>query len=168
MWGSLPVDTIPTFNSKKLRKKAPKETCDPMLNSPITAKEVEECIKELKNGAPGDDMIPNSVWKCLNMNATHKLAKMFETHRLMAKFPNSWKFSDIKWIFKKDDPLDIKNYRPIALGNTLGKIFTKILTNRLSNLVEATNIVSEEQQGFCTDRGCIPANIAQNIYGKKI
>ena len=73
-------------------------------------------------------MIPNSIWRLLSPGAATNLALMFEKHRTARNVPKSWKFSNVKWIFKKKDPLDIKNYRPIALGNTLGEIFAKIVT----------------------------------------
>ena len=114
MWGTPIEDSTARFNAQLLSRRAPKEACDSLLNLPIADKEVEECVKELKNGAPGDDMIPNSVWRQLSTGAIHNMAIMFEKHRIKCKFPNSWKYSDVKWIFKKGDPLDIINYRPIA------------------------------------------------------
>ena len=48
----------------------------------------------------------------------------------------------------------MSNYRPIALSNTLSKLFTKILTKRLETLLEISHIIKDEQQGFRPDRSC--------------
>ena len=85
------------------------------------------------------------------------MTRMFEELRKNKKFPDTWKESDIKWIYKKGSRLEMKNYRPIALSNTLSKIFTKILTNRLEQVVEGSKIIGEEQQGFRVDRSCAAA-----------
>ena len=47
------------------------------------------------------------------------------------KFPNELKIADITPIFKKDDPLDKTNYRPISILPTVSKIFERILFNQL-------------------------------------
>ena len=37
--------------------------------------------------------------------------------------PISWKEASVTHIFKKDDPSEVSNYRPILLLNTIGKVF---------------------------------------------
>ncbi|KAI4465074.1 reverse transcriptase (rna-dependent dna polymerase) [Holotrichia oblita] len=62
-------------------------------------------------------------------------------------------------IHKGGDKLDPANYRGISLINTVTKIFTTILHNRLSEWCEQYIILPEEQSGFRHNRGCI-----DNIY----
>jgi hypothetical protein len=45
-------------------------------------------------------------------------------------------------------PNDPKSYRPISLLNITGKIFERILTNRLNLLLESHNLLPPEQFGF--------------------
>ncbi len=53
-------------------------------------------------------------------------------------------------IYKKKDPTEISNYRPITLLNTDYKLLTKVLALQL--MEEAQNIVHEDQAGFIPKR----------------
>ena len=37
-------------------------------------------------------------------------------------------------IFKKDDPSEVSNYKPISLLNTIGKVFEKLVHKHVYNL----------------------------------
>jgi hypothetical protein len=50
------------------------------------------------------------------------------------------------------NPNDPKSYRPISLLNITGKIFQRILTNRLNLLLESHNLILSEQFGFRAQR----------------
>ena len=54
---------------------------------------------------------------------------------------------------------ELKNYRPIALADTVGKIFCSILNERLSAMIEQLGVIGEEQNGFRKDR-----RAEDNIY----
>ena len=52
-----------------------------------------------------------------------------------------------------------ENYRPIALVNTVTKLFTQILYDRLFNWNKVFKVIPEFQSGFRAGRGC-----ADNIF----
>jgi len=140
--------------------RADNEKAGKILNKEITKEEVTWAISKLKNNkAPGCDSIPNEIWKGWSEANIEGLTFEFEKCRKTNSFPGTWKQTDIRWLFKKGNPLQISNYRPIAFGNTLYKLYMRILTNRLEELVEGTGIISDEQQGFRTDRSCAAAII---------
>ena len=58
-------------------------------------------------------------------------------------------------LHKKGDPLNPSNYRPIALINTITKLFTRILNSRLNRWSSLNNLITEFQAGFRHGRGCI-------------
>jgi hypothetical protein len=60
--------------------------------------------------------------------------------------PVYWKDSIICPIYKKGDRMQCENYRPITLMNVVYKIFTTILSNRLSEIMESK--LGEYQAGF--------------------
>jgi hypothetical protein len=57
-------------------------------------------------------------------------------------------------LYKKGDALDPMNYRPIALLNTLLKLFTQLLQRRITNWATSNNLLQKAQGGFRKGRGC--------------
>lgn len=47
------------------------------------------------------------------------------------KVPKKWLLGTIKVIYKKDDEVDIKNYRPLSMTESLYKMFTTVINSRL-------------------------------------
>ena len=76
------------------------------------------------------------------------------THRALA---DSQRLRIIRLLFKKDDPLTLKNWHPISLLNTDYKICTKVLTNRLCRV--SSLILSEDQTCGIPDR-----SIFENLF----
>ena len=146
------------------RIKTNKVEIDKMLNSEISLAEVERAIKKLKkNKTPGEDLIPNEIMINMDQDQRQKLANLLEQCRKTSKFPKGWKETELKWIYKKADPSQIANYRPIALTNTMYKIFTRVMTERLEKVTESFGIITDLQNGFRTDRSCMAAIMTLNI-----
>ena len=112
------------------------------------------CLKNLGNNkAPGPDKIPNSILK--NMPPRfHKLLFSFFKHCYKQKqIPASWKTSLTILLYKKGDPSQLSNHRPIALANTIYKLYTSTLTSILSAYGERFQILHDSQEGFRAERG---------------
>lgn len=60
---------------------------------------------------------------------------------------------------KKGDRNDVNNYRGIAQANTILKLFTLIINNRLQIWAESNDIFPVSQSGFRKNRSCV-----DNIY----
>lgn len=67
-------------------------------------------------------------------------------------FPDKWCKGYINPIFKKGDKEDPSNYRGITINSCLGKLFTKILNNRLSKFLTDNKIIKDEQIGFTKNK----------------
>ena len=50
--------------------------------------------------------------------------------------------------FRKGDKQLIKNYRPISLRPICGKVFEKIIFNKLYNYLHTNNLITKNQSGF--------------------
>ena len=60
------------------------------------------------------------------------LAKLFNNTLLTSSFPTELKVADVNPIFKEDDPLKTKNYRPVSLLPVVSKNFEKLLHKQMS------------------------------------
>ena len=65
-----------------------------------------------------------------------------------------WKEVQVKLAFKhgKKEKRDIKNYRPVAVANTISNIFCGIIKDKMTIIMEEEELIGEEQNGFRKDR----------------
>ena len=77
------------------------------------------------------------------------LTIIFRKILLTSTYPDTWKLANVTPIFKKGDKQLIKNYRPISLLPICGKIFEKIIFNNLYSYLNANNLITKNQSGFC-------------------
>ena len=119
------------------------------LNSDITREDVEYSLSVIKsNKSPGTDFILNEMLKSTSLEITPFLVSLFNYIFKNKIFPTEWKKSIIVPIHKKGDVSICSNFRPISLTSLLSKTYTNILNKRLTNFVEANNILPAEQGGF--------------------
>lgn len=113
----------------------------------IDEKEVIETIKKLKlDKSPGSDNITNEALKFANLILAAPLAELFNLILKKSETPKQWSESNIILIYKKGDPKDIGNYRPISLLPSLYKLFSTIINLRIGDVIESKQPV--EQAGF--------------------
>ena len=63
-------------------------------------------------------------------------------------FPDVLKVGKITPIFKKGNPEDIGNYRPVSTLPIFGKIFEKIIYKRIFSFAKSQNLINPNQFGF--------------------
>ena len=63
-------------------------------------------------------------------------------------FPEVWSEGYVMPLHKKGNVNDVENYRGITLLSTVGKLFTRILNNRLGEWAETYGVLIEAQGGF--------------------
>ena len=137
----------------------------PILDAPITAKEVFAAIRKLKMGkAPGEDGILTDILKtaadAVNNSKLRGGNSVVDALVLMFNFvfdkgvwPERWGTGIIFPLHKHDSRLNPSNYRPITLLSVVGKLFGVVVNARLSAFSEATGSLSDEQGGFRPKRG---------------
>ncbi|EYC43942.1 hypothetical protein Y032_0476g2139 [Ancylostoma ceylanicum] len=92
----------------------------------VLPSEVRHAIKSVKNRtAPGPDRIRPEHLKNLPTALVNTLARLFTRYRSECKVPSQWKTSRTVLLYKKGDPQDIGNYRPICLLSEAYKLFTR-------------------------------------------
>ena len=121
-----------------------------ILNTSITADEISKCILKLKNSkAPGSDHVLNEYIKSTKEQFLPIYVRLFNIVLTTGIIPEKWVEGLIMPIYKnKGDPLNPENYRPITLLSCLGKLFTAVLNERLSNYLDENIILLENQAGF--------------------
>ena len=118
------------------------------LNVDITAEELEECIQKLKtNKAVSEDLISNEFLMNSSSNMCRALLKVFNACLHNGTYP--WNTSYVTPLHKSGSIYDPNNYRAIAVGSSLGKLFSSILLGRLLSFREAHTPNPKNQLGFC-------------------
>lgn len=96
--------------------------------------------------APEEDHITSEMLKMAD-ETTLKVMKILLNKCLVnGKTPKTWQNAEVILLFKKGDNTNIENYRSINLLSHLYKLFTKIITNRLTHKLDFYQPV--EQAGF--------------------
>lgn len=127
------------------------------LVSPPTLEETILAIKQQRNKrAAGIDIICGEILKYGGENLHITLSKLFMRMWEEEQVPECFKVSLICALYKnKGDRTDCNSYRGISLLSTPGKIFARILLNRLLPVSES--ILPETQFGFRPERGTCEA-----------
>ena len=126
------------------------------MNVPITESEVIKAIKQLKHGkSSGPDLLINEFFVYTCDILASKITALFNVILMSGHFPKSWTEGVIIPIHKKGNKGAVDNYRGITLLSIFGKLFTRVLNNRLTFWAESYGILIEEQGGFREKRSTI-------------
>ncbi|KAK4509343.1 Sterol O-acyltransferase 2 (Sterol-ester synthase 2) [Mucor velutinosus] len=111
-----------------------------------------ECKRSPKFASPGSDGIPYQLLRLiLKFPPLHSLVTTVYNDALTKGiFPASWNVSLMTILYKKNDPNDMANYRPISLCNTDYKLLTRLLNHRMMEV--AKQLINENQAGFVPGR----------------
>ena len=138
---SLYTQTVPTPESTI------KSSPDTEEIPEFTEEEVERAIKRMKrHKAQGVDGITSHIIKLGGPTVLTYLTNIFNNILKTKQIPDSWHEAKIVILFKKGDPKDIKNYRPISLLLHSYKIFTRLLQTRIERTLDENQ--PREQAGF--------------------
>ena len=142
-----PDDDILYFNERFLNSEI--QLMFDELNDTITMEEIMKAIRQLKNGrSGGPDKFLNEFFIHGNGELLMYLHTLFNKIFDLEYFPESWSEGYIVPLHKKGSLDDVSNFRGITLLSTLGKLFTRILNNRLTSWAEEYYIYIEAQAGF--------------------
>jgi hypothetical protein len=120
-----------------------------VLNCKFTNEEVLKCLKKLKNNkACGNDLVKNEFIKASSDVLLTTITMLFNLVLDSGKIPDAWTEGVIVPIFKKGDTTSPDNYRGITLLSCVSKLFTSVINERLSQYLEDSGLLGEEQAGF--------------------
>lgn len=132
----------------------------------ITTSEVEYALRKMKNGkSPGSDNIVIEMVKDGGDRVIELLRIAFNKCLDDQKIPEIWNCAVVILLYKKGNKADLNNYRPISLLSHLYKLFTKIITLRLTNKLDSYQPV--EQAGFRSGYSTLDHILAMRIMVEK-
>ena len=76
------------------------------------------------------------------------LCRLFNMSLNSGKFPKLWKRANVIPLFKKNDKASISNYRPVSLLSSVGKVFEKLVFNKLFDYFQRNFLISIWQSRF--------------------
>lgn len=110
------------------------------LDKRIEAHELSKCITGLKNGKSyGSDLIMNDIIKAAAPVIEQPLIRLFNLCLDSGIYPEEWCKGYMVPIFKSGDR---------SISSCLGKLFNKLLNERLNKFLKDHNIISPVQVGF--------------------
>ena len=124
------------------------------LDEPPSLQELTKAVEQMKSGkAAGVDGIPPEIWKCGGPALHNKLHELLVCCWEQGKLPRDLRDAVIITLYKnKGERSDCSNYRGITLLSIAGKIFARVLLNRLVPII-ADDHIPETQCGFRANRG---------------
>ena len=123
----------------------------PINCDPPTRNEIEQAVKLLSLGkSAGPDNIPPEALKMDTSLTTDILHGLFDKIWKEGRFPKDWKEGHLVKLPKKGDLSNCNNYRGITLLSIPGKVFNRIILERIKTAVD--NKLREEQAGFRKNR----------------
>lgn len=125
----------------------------------VTKEEVQTAARQMKSKkAPGPDGVPTEVFKTIARKKPSTFTEIFNQCINQRKFPIPWKVSRLVLLRKGNKPVeDPSSYRPLCMINTIGKLFEKIIDNRIRNYLEEQKALAPNQYGFRKHKSTIDA-----------
>jgi len=124
---------------------------DSPLVPPVTTQEVTAAVDRLPpRKAPGPDHVPNEVIKLVFSKFPDVFVRCYNECLNTGTFPARWKHAKLVLLYKgqgkaRDQP---SSYRPLSLLDGAGKVFERVLLNRLEPHIARVGALSESQHGF--------------------
>ena len=123
-------------------------TCS-YISSSVHPDEVLQAISGLSNSSSfGLDKIDSYIIKLVRYEITPAVTHIINLSLQNQEFPEIWKKSKIVPLFKKGDPLNPKNYRPVAIIPTLSKVLEKIISKRVLKYLNKNSLLHASHHAY--------------------
>ncbi|KAI9560480.1 R-directed D polymerase from mobile element jockey [Daphnia sinensis] len=160
---------MPDGTQKAMKKRIDQASkCEHSLDTEINITEIAEAIGQLKNTTMGDDLIHNEMLRNMNKDNLEAVTRLFNLSLTHSCVPPGWKTSTICPIRKPDkNPSDPESYRPIALTSCLRKLMERIISCRITWMLDKSNKLPSNQAGFRKGRSTLVTGPHYDSRSKK-
>jgi len=150
-----PLTTVPDL----------KETCS-MFVRPSTLSEIVNVMSNLKDSSAGSDRLKPKVIREVRHEIAKPVLHLVNLSLSKGIFPDLLKEAVVTPIYKKGAKDLMSNYRPVSILKVFAKIIEKVMYSRLSDYVNAANILYDRQFGFRSGHSTemAVAEITSTIY----
>ena len=127
--------------------------------TPFSESEIQAAADRIKIGkAPGPDGIPPAVVRIFLRTQPKAATALMNSLFLRGVFPEEWKRASLVLVPKpKKQDTDAPTYRPICLLDVMGKVYERLVLNRLERDLETGDGLSDDQFGFRKGRSTVDA-----------
>lgn len=127
----------------------------------IEQSKVQKALKDLDvNKGAGFDGIGPIFLKNTADSMCYPLTLLFQNSVNSGVFPETFKITKIHPIFKKGDHSLVENYRPIAILNSIEKLFERLIHDSLYDFVKP--LISDKQHAFQKCRSTV-SNLLEHV-----
>jgi len=126
----------------------------------FTEEEIKKAVLRLLNGkAPGPDLVPNEAIRMVYSKFPETFKRCYDSCIVNGVFPSRWKRAKMVLLYKgqgkaREQP---SSYRPLSLLDGAGKIFERMLLNRLEPHLTTDGAISDAQHGFRRSKSTLGA-----------
>ena len=146
-----------------IRENLPPPTCDPLQKlkqlmrgnsctfslTPVHPDEVEKIIAALSNSSSfGLDNIDTFAIKLIKKEILPALTHIINLSISTREYPVYWKSSKIIPLHKKEDLLNTKNYRPVAIVPIFSKVLERVIFNQLVKFLADNHLLHPNHHAY--------------------
>ena len=120
----------------------------------VTPDMVKYHITQSKRGAAaGPDGIPMEAIAFAGEILVEPLALLYNMISDTGVIPKCFRTARVRMLYKKGEKSDMSHYRPLSMSNHIGKIWERLVKDKLVTHLETNNLLSKHQHGFRPFRG---------------
>ena len=115
----------------------------------VEVDDIKKIIRKLKpKSSSGQDGISSNLLKEINDTIASTITLIINQSLSTGIFPDKLKTAKVVPVYKKEDPHQFGNYRPISLLPAISKIFEKVVFAQVYKYFNDNNLLYKHQYGF--------------------
>ena len=144
------VENLPESDNDPLKPLLVRQfNLDPFHLKPVYPDNVKKIIAGLRNSkTAGIDYLDTTVIKMISEDIVPAITHIVNLSIRYSKFPECWKYAKIIPLHKKEDILNPKNYRPVAILPILSKILERAIFEQVVEYFEGNHLFYPNHHGF--------------------
>ena len=143
----------------KLRSLMVGRTCSFSLSA-VHPDSVDKIVSDLSNSSSfGMDLIDTKVIKLIKPSIVSALTHIINLSITSRQFPAYWKSAKIIPLHKKDDLLNPKNFRPVAILPIFSKVLERVIFNQIIQYLSSNNLLHPSHHAYRSNHNTTTALI---------